>query len=59
MWVKHEHVELFFSLFLVLCRDYHAAGVNAHHRSRRQVHYGNERLSDELFRLVESVDTAQ
>ena len=47
----------FFHTFLVVDGgDQHAAGVDAHHGSGRQIHDGNARFADEFFRFVVFVD---
>ena len=57
--VHHQQMQLFFLAALIDRGEEHTAGVDAHHRSRRQVRYCNKRLADELFGLIECVDTAQ
>ena len=59
MGVEHKEVEFFFALFVVDGGEKHTAGVNAHHRARREVSYGDAGLTDELFGLVEGVDTGK
>ncbi len=54
--VDHEQVQAFFALHLMDRREQHAARVDAHHRARRQVHDGDERLADELFGFVVHVN---
>ena len=59
MVVYHDQVELFFAVALIDRGEEHAAGVDAHHRSGRQVGDGDQGLADELFGLVEGVDAAE
>ena len=44
---------------LVHCRKEHAAGVDSHHGSRRQIRDGNQGLADQLFRLIVSMNTGE
>ena len=59
MGIDHQQVQLFFAVFMVDGGNQHAAGVNAHHRSGRQVGDGDAGLADQLLRLVILVDAAQ
>ena len=52
-------MQLFSAFLVVNSRDQHAAGVDAHHGSGRQIHDGNARFADELFRFVVFVDTGK
>ena len=52
MRVEHEEVELFCAFLVVDGADQHAAGVDAHHGSGRQIHDGNARFSNQFFRFV-------
>ena len=52
-------MEFFFLAALVDGGEQHAAGVDAHHGTGRQVGDGDEGLADELFGLVEGVDAAE
>ena len=56
--IHHEKMKLFLPVALIDRREQHAAGLNAHHGARRQVRDCNQRLSDQLFRLIVSVDAA-
>ena len=56
--IHHEKMKLFLPVALIDRREQHAAGLNAHHGARRQVRNRNQGLSDQLFRLVVSVDAA-
>ena len=58
MVINHEQMEFFFLTALVDCGEKHTAGVDAHHRSRRQVGDGDQGLANQFFRLVECVNTA-
>ena len=57
--IDHQKIELFFALFLMNGTQQHAVGLHAHHGSRREVHDGDQRLSDELLRLIEGVNSAK
>ena len=59
MIIQHQQMELLLALFGMNRRDQHAAGLNAHHRARRQVGDGQQGLADQLFRLIISMDAAQ
>ena len=52
MRIEHQKMKLFHALLVVNRRDQHAAGVDAHHGSGRQIHDGNARLADQFLRLV-------
>ena len=56
--IHHQKMEPFLVAFLVDGADQHAAGIDAHHLSGRQVRDGDAGLSDQLLRLVELVNTA-
>ena len=57
--IHHEKMKLFLPVALIDRREQHAAGLNAHHGARRQVRDCNQRLSDQLFRLVVSANAAE
>ena len=57
--VDHDEVQLFLALFRVDGGKQHAAGLETHHLSGRQVHNRNERLADELLGLIELVDAGE
>lgn len=59
MGIDHQQVQLLLAFLLVDGGEEHAAGINAHHRARRQVGDGDERLADQLFRLIERVDAGK
>ena len=59
MRIHHQEVELLLSLFLMDRGEQHAVGLDSHHGSRWEVGDGDQCLSDELFGLIEGVDTAQ
>ena len=59
MRIDHQEMELFLLAFLVDGADQHAAALDAHHGSGWQIHDGDAGLSDELFRLIIGVNTAQ
>lgn len=59
MRVNHEQVQLFFVVLMMNGGDEHSAGIDAHHRTRGQVHNGNAGLSDKVFGLIISVNSAQ
>ncbi len=52
-------MEFFHTFLVVNGGDQHTAGVDAHHGSGRQIHDGNARFADELFRFVVFVDTGK
>ena len=52
-------MELFLAVFVVNGRDQHAAGVDAHHRTRRQIGDSDAGLADQLLRLVILMNAAQ
>ena len=56
--IHHQKIELFLALFLMDSGEKHAVALHAHHGSRRQVGDGDQRLSDELLRLIEGVNSA-
>ena len=52
-------MQLFFAVFVMHGGDKHTAGIDAHHRTRRQVGYGDAGLAHQLLRLIILVNTAQ
>ena len=52
MRIEHQKMKLFHALLVVNRRDQHAAGVDAHHGSGRQIRDGDARLADQFLRLV-------
>ena len=52
-------MELFSAFLVVNSRDQHAAGVDAHHGSGRQIHDGDAGFSDQFFRLVVFVNAGK
>jgi len=56
---NHQEIKPFLAPFLVERGKQHAVALHAHHGSGRQVRDGDQRLSDELLRLVECVDSAE
>jgi len=63
--INHQKMEFFLHgtaigavAFLVNGTDQHAAGIDAHHGSRRKVGDRDAGLSNQLFRLIVSVNTA-
>ena len=61
MVIHHQQVKFFLLGILQVadCGKQHAAGLDAHHLSRRKVGDCDQCLADQLFRLVVCVDTAQ
>ena len=59
MRIEHQQVELFRSLLVMNGGNEHAAGVDAHHRARRQVRYSYAGLADELLGLVILMDAGE
>ena len=53
--VQHEQVEL----FVLFGGEQHAVGLLTHHLARRQVGNGDDRLADQLLRLVILGNTGQ
>ncbi len=56
--IDHQEMELFLLPFLMDGAEKHAAGVDAHYGSRRQIRNGDAGLADQLFRLIIGVDSA-
>ena len=54
--VHHQKMQRFLAVSLVHRGQEHAAGVDSHHRSRREIRDGDQSLSDQLFRLVIGVN---
>ena len=61
MVVNHQKMKFFvFAVLLVVhSGEKHSAGVDAHHLSRREIGDGDQGLSDQLFRLIVSMDTGK
>ena len=57
--IHHQQVQLFLTVLVVDGGNQHAAGINAHHRARRQIGDGDAGLADQLFRRIVVVNTAQ
>ena len=58
MVVYHQKMELFDPFLMMYCGDQHTAGIDAHHRSWRQIDDCNAGLAHKLLRLVICVNTA-
>ena len=54
-----QEVQLLSTLLAMDSAEQHTAGLNAHHLARRQVDNGNQGLAQQLFRLIEGMNTAQ
>ena len=52
-------MELFLAVFVMHGGNEHTAGIDAHHRARREVRDGDAGLADQLLRLIVVVDAAQ
>ena len=52
-------MELFYAFLVVDGGDQHAAGIDAHHGTGRQIGDGDAGLADELFRLIIFMNSAQ
>ena len=52
-------MELFLAVFVMHGGDQHTAGIDTHHRSRRQIGDCNAGLTDQFFRLILIVNTTQ
>ena len=59
MIIYHDQVKLFFLTTLVDGGKQHSAGLQAHHRTRRQIGDRDQGLADELFRFIVSVDAGK
>ena len=59
LFINHQQVELLLALLLVDGGKEHTAGIDTHHRARRQVGDGDAGLADQLFRHIVVVNTAQ
>ena len=57
--IDHQQMQLFFTVFVMHGWDQHTAGVDTHHRSRRQIGDCNAGLTDQFFRLIIFVNTTQ
>lgn len=59
MVVNHQKMKFFvFAVLLVVhSGEKHSAGVDAHHLSRREIGDGDQGLSDQLFRLIISMNS--
>ena len=56
--IYHQEMEFFLIALLMNGTDQHAAGIDAHHGSRWKIGDRNAGLSDQLFGLIISVNTA-
>ena len=59
MRINHQQMELFFAVFVMHGGDEHAAGIDTHHRARREVRDSDAGLSNQFFRLIIVVNTTQ
>ena len=57
--IHHQEIQALVTVLLMNSGDQHTLGINAHHLSGRQVHDGDGRLADQLFRLIIFMDAAQ
>jgi hypothetical protein len=59
--INHEKVKFFFIavLLVVYCRKQHTTGLDTHHCSRWKVCDCDQSLSNQLFRLIVSVNTGK
>ena len=57
MRVEHEQVQALVVSLVMHGGDEHAAGVDTHHRARREIDYCNVGLADKLFGLVVCVNS--
>ena len=57
--IHHQEIQALVTGLLMNSGDQHTLGINAHHLSGRQVHDGDGRLADQLFRLIIFMDAAQ
>ena len=59
MVIHHQQIQLLLAILFAHSRQQHTAGINSHHGSRRKIRNRNQRLANQLFRLVEHMNTAQ
>ena len=59
MVIYHKQMELFFAVFMMHGGDEHTAGIDTHHRARREVRDSDAGLAYQLLRLVIVVNTTQ
>ena len=57
--IYHQKMEFLFLAAPVDCGKKHAAGIDAHHRSGRQIRNGNQRFPNQLLRLIECMDAGE
>ena len=57
--IDHQQMELFLLAFLMNCGDQHAAGIDSHHLSGRQIRDCNAGLANQLFRFVIGMDAGK
>ena len=57
--INHQQMQLFLAVFVMHGGDEHTAGIDTHHRSRRQIGDGDAGLSNQFFRLIIFVNTTQ
>ena len=57
MRVEHEQVQALVVSLVMHGGDEHAAGVDTHHRARREIDYRNVGLADKLFGPVVCVNS--
>ena len=59
MRVEHEQMQLLLITIVMHGGDNHTAGVDTHHRARREIDYRDAGLADKLLRLVVCVDSGK
>ena len=59
MRIYHQKVKFFFSLLCVDCAKQHTTRLNSHHCSRRKVCDCDQCFSNQFFRLIKFMNTAQ
>ena len=59
MGINLQKCKFFFFSDVMNGGEEHTAGLNTHHRSRREIDDSDAGLADELFRLVVSVDAGK
>ena len=59
MVIYHKQMELFFAVFMMHGGDEHTAGIDTHHRARREVRDSDAGLAYQLLRLIILVDAGE
>ena len=59
MVIYHKQMELFFAVFMMHGGDEHTAGIDTHHRARREVRDSDAGLAYQLLRLIILVNSGE